>query len=305
MAATGPSPPGTGAGRDPGAAAGSAAAAGVLGADTGLERLWRRLAQPVDPTEAAHALCGLLPGNARQLLGVALAASPEADALLDGMGRLLRSLAVSTTSRPLRCEGEIRGPVLWSETMAARAASPGAGGVFICASPRRAFDTDENRVLVAALGRIVRAARAADPPEAGPVRPPKAALRRARANGDRARRALEHRSLAGVPRGHVTGRMLHRTRTSTKAANFRPAVAVVQRSWAEHAPVDLAPYVDADLAAEHRLAADVLDVLDAREAIGDGRLRIVDGVAVAGPFAYAARVGVTVAGRRITDVLDV
>jgi hypothetical protein len=98
----------------------------VVAPETGLHRLWRRLAVPVDPVHAAEALVGLPPANARVLLAVALAASPEADELVEGIPGLLRSLAVSTTARPVRCDGEIRGPVLWSETMAARAARPGA-----------------------------------------------------------------------------------------------------------------------------------------------------------------------------------
>jgi hypothetical protein len=273
----------------------------LVGEETGLARLWRRLAMPVEPTEAAEALCGIRPGNARQLLAVAVATSEEAEALLDSVPTVLRSLQVSTTSRPLRCDGEIRGPVLWSETMAARSSSPGAGGVFICASPMRAFDTDENRVLVAALGRIVRAARASDPPIIGPLHPPARELQRARANGERARRALEHRSLAAVPHGLVNGRMLHKTRTSTKAAAFRTAVNLVQRTWATSGADDLAPYIDEATAAEHRFAADVAGLLAARGDLPD-RLTIADGALVGGPFFYRRGIGVNVAGRLVTTL---
>ena len=66
---------------------------GSIAAPTsGLQRLWRRLALPVDPVAAADALVGLDPVNARVLLGVALAASPEADELVEGIPSLLRSL---------------------------------------------------------------------------------------------------------------------------------------------------------------------------------------------------------------------
>jgi len=276
---------------------------------TGLARLWTRLEQPVDAVAVADVLVGLRPGNARQLLAVSLAASPEAEDMLDGLPRVLRSLAVSTTSRPQRCDGEIRGPVLWSETLAARSASPGAGGVFICASPRKAYDTDENRVLVGALQRVIRAARAAESPVVGSHRPSEHDLRRARINGERARRALEHRSLQSVPRGTVTGRMVFKARTGAKASVFRGAVTLLQRSSVQVGADDLSPFVDDRTLVEHALAADVVDLLVGRGLIS-ARLRIVDGLLVGGPFAYGhpgrdggdRRTGVLVDGRPITSL---
>src|SRR3712207_385540 len=145
------------------------------------------MGQPFDPIECANVLVGLRTPNARQILAVALAASPEADALLDDVPDIVRSLAVSTSSLPIRCDGEIRGPVMWSATMAARSASPGAGNVFICASPVKAYDTPENQVLVAALTRVGRAARLTEAPVEGPHAPPAYDMRRARHNGERAR----------------------------------------------------------------------------------------------------------------------
>lgn len=283
---------------------------------TGLHRLWSRLATPVEPTHAADALVGVRPADARRLLAVALAASPEADRVLAELPLTLRSLSVGTTSVPVRCDGEIRGPVMWSETMAARSASPGAGGVFICASPTKAYDTDENRVLVAAIFRLLRAARTAETEveAANPAhRPLSVDVRRARHNGEQARRALEHRSLQPVARVTPTGRMLQKTRTGAKAATFRHAVALLQRSWAEVGADDLEPFLDAATRAQHEVAADVVDALVARDVIG-GRLRVVDGQVTAGPFAYAhpageavaagAPPGITVDGRAVASVAD-
>ena len=261
-----------------------------------LERIWRRLGLPVDPVLAADALVGLPPANARVLLAVALAASPEADELVEGIPGLLRSLAVSTTARPVRCDGEIRGPVLWSETMAARSASPGAGAVFICSSPVKAYDTDENRVLVAAFHRLHRSAMAAEIQLDGEPRPSDVDLRRARHNGEKIRRALEHRSLQAVTRVRPTGRMLQKTRTGTKAGVFRVAVALLQRSWAEVGADDLEPFVDDLTRAEHQLAADILDRLHAEGRLTE-RLRIVDGAVASGPFAYRHR-----ASHAVTDL---
>jgi hypothetical protein len=286
----------------------------IVASTSGLQRLWRRLALPIDPVVAGDVLVGLRPANARQLLAVALAASPEADELLDRLPTVLRSLSVSTTSRPVRCDGELRGPVLWSETMAARSASPGAGGVYICASPVKAYDTDENRILVAALQRILRAARAAESPEESRHAPRNDDLRRARHNGELTRQALQHRSLQAVSRVPPTGRMMQKARTGSKASVFRTAVALLNRSWAEVGADDLAPFVDEHTRAEHALAADVVDVLIARDRL-HGRLHIEDGMLVGGPFAYGhpareaaaahgARSGVYVDGEQVTSLAD-
>jgi hypothetical protein len=259
--------------------------ASLAGPESGLQQLWRRLAVPVDPVLAAEALVGLPPANARVLLAVALAASPEADELVEGIPGLLRSLAVSTTARPMRCDGEIRGPVMWSATMAARAASPGAGAVFICASPVKAYDTDENRVLVAAFNRLHRAAMAAEIEIDTEPRPSEADRRRARQNGDRIRRALEHRSLQAVTRVRPSGRMLQKARTGTKAGVFRVAVSLLQRSWAEVGAEDLEPFLDDATRADHVLAAEVVTRLHAEGRLTE-RLRLVEGSVVSGPFTY-------------------
>lgn len=286
----------------------------LVAPDTGLHRLWRRLALPVDPIVAAEALVGMPPANARQLLAIALATSAEADELVEGLPGLLRSLAVSTTTRSVRCDGEIRGPVLWSETMAARSASPGAGAVFICSSPVKAYDTDENRVLVASLQRLLRAANAAENVVDGPHVPDEADLRRARHNGERVRWAMEHRSLQAVGRVRPSGRMLQKARTGTKAGVFRTAVALLQRSWAEVGADDLLPFVDAATQEQLDLAVAVLDRLYADGRI-DTRLRIIDGSVVGGPFAFrhpgshavlerGEPAGVHVDGHPVTAVLD-
>ena len=280
---------------------GSASRANVAAPPSGLARLWRRLAHPVDPIAAAEVLIGIHPTNARQLLAVALAASPEADVLLDGLPTVLRSLAVSTTSEPVRCDGEIRGPVMWSATMAARSASPGAGGVFICASPIKAYDTPENQVLVAALARVVRAARSADSPVDGPHHAPAYDVRRAKLNGERAHQALQHRALQVVSTVRIDGRTLHKARTGAKAAVFRGAVDVLARSAVDGAAEDLGSYVDEALATQQTLAADALTLLTMRGRTS-GQLRLVDGRAVSGPFAFDHAAGTTVDGRPVTSL---
>ena len=99
---------------------------------------------------------GLTPIATSQFVGSATARSPEAERLLATMPSTVRALATSMQTRNERCIGELRGPVLWSETMSARASSFGDEGLFVCATPSRAYDVDENEVLVAALHTIAR-----------------------------------------------------------------------------------------------------------------------------------------------------
>src|SRR4051794_27501034 len=92
--------------------------------------LWARLRRPFDVVAMVDAVLGLSPNVVRQLAGTMLATSTEAERLLSMMPHTLRSLAMSTTSSPEHCRGELRGPVLWSETMSARSSSAGLQDVY-------------------------------------------------------------------------------------------------------------------------------------------------------------------------------
>ncbi len=201
--------------------------------------LWRRLGRPFDPVGALEAMTGLPPFACRQLVGLGLAVSDEADHLLEGIHDTIRSLAIATASVPVRAVGEIRGPVLWGETLAARAGSPGAGQVFICSAPLRAYDTEENRVLCHALSLVRAASTLVEHSVVG--HDPDPSVQHARANGDRAAKALEHRSLLSVPRGRPSNRALRKARSGSRANVYRPALNVLQRA-AE--PVEAATVVN-------------------------------------------------------------
>jgi hypothetical protein len=226
---------------------------------TGTAELWRRLDRPFDSAHALEALVGMPHATARYLVSVRLATSRETDGLLDRMHEIVRSLAIATTLSPVRTSGDIRGPVLWSETVAARSASPGANGVFVCASPSKAYDTDENKVLVHALAKIRDTARGFE--GATIVASDDPSLRRARHNVVKAIRFLEHRTLVGVPRERPNGRAIQKARQGSKARTYRLAVNMLERA---------ADPVDADEAAElgdpytdrqHRLVIDLADAL--------------------------------------------
>lgn len=189
--------------------------------------LWSYLAEPRSTVDAAQALFGIKPEVTRQLIGAVLATAPEAEHLLNSMPKTLRALAIATTVTPVRCQGELRGAVLWSETLSARAGTAGDTDVYVCASAARAYDTPENRVLVAALQAITTAARAAEP-IAGAAWDEEV-LGAARINGDRARHYLEHRTLGTVRRKKPDARALQKTRAGTRRRNYEPAMTMLER----------------------------------------------------------------------------
>ena len=166
-----------------------------------------------------------------QLVGADVATSPEAERAARRACRTpSRSLATSLQTQTERCIGELRGPVLWSETMSARASSFGDEGLFVCKTPSRAYDIDENRVLVAALRRDPRGR-----PDA------------AEHNNDR---ALEDPLLRGgppqrqrgqpLPRPPVAGQRhpraprsrgrIKRTRSGKHRKSYQPALDMLERA---------------------------------------------------------------------------
>ncbi|MEO6317815.1 MAG: hypothetical protein ABIP36_03440 [Acidimicrobiales bacterium] len=226
---------------------------------TGTAVLLQRLARPYDPERVASALLGLPPRVTRQLVGAVLATSAEAEGLLSAMPSIVRSMAIATTDRAERCVGEIRGPVLWAETMSARSSSAGDPGLFVCATTTKAYDTAENRTLKAALDVIRRAGRHAD---VGTDGYGDDVIRRARHNGQQAARLLEHQTLSQVPVTRPNGRMLQRTRNSTRRHTYRPALAMLQRAGQPLGPADVSAFADERTRAQHDLLAATLQHLE-------------------------------------------
>lgn len=247
--------------------------------------LLERLAQPNDPVRVVAALLGLPLRFSKQLVGAALACSREAEALLEAMPHVMRSLAIATTDRPIRCYGELRGPVLWSETMSARSASAGDPGLYVCATTTKAYDTDENRVLKAALETIRAAGHDA---EYGHDAAIDDVTRRARQNGHVAARMMEHQTLAAVPVTRPSGRALRRTRAGSRRATYRPALAVLRRAANPVQVEHLDPLIDKHTRARHALLVDVLEAVE--QSVGSvPPLRTAHGGLVAGPVRYHHR----------------
>jgi hypothetical protein len=245
--------------------------------------LWAKLHRPFDTPEVVDAMFGLPEDTIDQMIGSRVATGDAAERLLARMPVISRALATDVVKRPERCHGELRGPVLWGETMAARGASAAAPDVFVCAVPRRHYDTNENRVLVAALVAIRDAGRKADllPPEAYDDD----TLRLARSNGHKATRWLHSPHLVSVVRTRPTSRELRRVSSGSRKGTYTPALRLLQEAMEPLAIEDLLPYCDRQTKAHHRIFVGLTDRLEARGVLVP-HVRARDGVLRAGPVEY-------------------
>lgn len=245
--------------------------------------LWALLRRPFDLAEVVDAALGLPQETVDQLIGSRLATCDQAERLLTRMPVISRALATTITTHPERCQGELRGPVLWSETMAARGASAGAPDVYVCSVPRRGYDMDENRVLVSALVAIRDAGRAAAGLPADSY--DDEILRHARANGAKAQRWLTSAQLAKVPRTRPTGREIRRVRAGTRRSTYLPALRVLEEVFEPLTADDLHPYCDQRTVAQHQVLVDLVRRLaDRGEHLPHFRAK--GGALRAGPLEY-------------------
>jgi hypothetical protein len=250
--------------------------------DNATTTLWHRLARPFRLAETVDALFGLSPEVVAQLAGIRMCTSPEAGRLLAEMPRLSRALTTSVQAAPLRVRGEIRGPVLWSETMSARAASFGDPDLFVCTTPQRDYDTAENRVLVAALSELADGGKAIEHVGDHYDDP---TIREARAVARSARLFLDHPALARVSRVRVQPRVLKRVRGSKSAERYRSALAVLEQA---NEPLDidmLLPYCDRRTRLQHEVLLAVIEDLESR-GMRIPALRVESGSLLAGPITY-------------------
>lgn len=222
--------------------------------------------------------------TARQVIGAAIAASDEATRLLGAMPQLVRNLSISTVSIPERCVGEIRGPILWSETLAARGSSAGDPGVFVCSTVSRGHDTPENRLLVAALEAIVRGGGDVERFHADDGHEP-SMLTDARRHADLAQRFLDHRTLIDVRSSRGTRRSRRRVSHDPRRRTYRPVAAMLARA-AE--PLDVATirlFCNETTTARHDLFVAAVDHLEAR-GVRVPELLVVDREVVGGPVRF-------------------
>ena len=197
------------------------------GAPTPLELIWRHMSRPFNLVRAVPTLTGIPSVDVADLVALHLAISDEADALLAHVPTILRSLASSTSTEIERSIGNMRGPIMWAETLTARANTFGADDVFVCAAPRRDYDISENRTLVAALEIIARARLSADSSCAESL--PAETRARIDTNVVAARALLRHRFLAEVRHRRVPPREVHKVASGRRAKQYGPALDMLAR----------------------------------------------------------------------------
>ncbi len=252
--------------------------------DDPLDQIWFRLSRPFDVVGTVAALTGLSLAAVSQLVSMIVATSPEAARVLDHFPSTVRSLATSIQTHAERCVGSLRGPVLWSETMSARASSFGDEGLFVCMAPSRAYDIEENQVLVRALLDIADAAKEAEAASVDGAYED-AALGSARRNGTDAALYASHPSLQRVTRKRPNPRAVKRTRSGKHARSYAPALAMLERTANPVDAADIRAWCDARTRAQHAAFAGIVRRL---EALG-GRLppyRVERGALYAGPVQY-------------------
>ncbi len=253
------------------------------------DELWNRLARPFDVIHTVSAITGLSPTTVSHLVGLKVAASAEAQLLLTSMPTTVRSLATSIQTSAERCIGQLRGPVLWSETMSARASSFGDPDLFICSTPSRAYDIAENQVLVAALNEVHRAATLADArvQEYGSNDPLVDADLIHEASHARlvSGRFLDHPSLRDVERKRPNGRSIKRTRSGKHRATYGPALELLAKAAEPLDAADVAGWCDQRTLAQIRTLTAIMRLLEGR----GGRLpeiRVEKGALYSGPIQY-------------------
>lgn len=224
-----------------------------------LHVLWRRLAPDTSPRAALESLCGVPGDSVADLATVVGAASPEAERLVATTPAILHRLRTTMSTTPERCVGHVQGPVMWAETLNARANMFGAEDIFVCGVQREDHDVAENRVLLAALDQVVRAAPllGSEVVAACPDR-----LREQAAEHVSAARFLRNDPhLAGVRRRKTTPATLQRTRLSRRGRDYEPAVRMLERRSHPLRPDDLALVTDRRTAGQLRALLLVDDAL--------------------------------------------
>jgi hypothetical protein len=223
--------------------------------------LWRRRTRLSPAIGSASALLGVEPVLLADATAISLAASDEAVELLDGMELRVRTLKTTVATSAERCIYSVRGPILWSETITARANALGNEDVFVCMTTSRSFDTVENRILVAALEAIARAGKALRGPTGERVDP--AEVDRIAAVADEAARWRSNPRLADVKGGRLNGRGLARLRGGHRMARLGPVLAVRRRVAEPFIPEDVHGLADEPTRAYHGFVLQVLDAVSA------------------------------------------
>lgn len=191
------------------------------------QHIWRYLTEAAqheaDLQLEAAAILGMPPSEIRTLAYAHFILGDEVKQLLDTMPALMRRLATTTVDEEERSAERVRGPIQWGPTIAVQAAA-GARQTYVTAPARRAYETPENRVLVASLGAIVEVARRtgwhrlSDRGLVGEVRK----------HHEAARGWLARRAFSGLLPTIPTERTIRRVSTGRARRRYQPAVDVIR-----------------------------------------------------------------------------
>ena len=247
------------------------------------ERLWRLLAHPIVAVEALEAVVGLTTNEAAGLLGARVATSELASTYLRKVPSLLRSGSITTVTEAETCYNEVRGPIQWSETLSARAASGSGALVFVCTSTRRGYDTPSNRALKEALAILREAAEAVGPTTALALSPElQSQIRRVRSQ---AVQYSYHRILQDVSNQRMAPRDLRKLSASRRSSSAEDSLELIRFATDPLPASAVARLVDSETEAGHRL---FLAVVAGLAEMGENVLpvRVAEGAVVAGPATY-------------------
>jgi hypothetical protein len=205
---------------------------------------------------AAAALTGLPMPVLRDAARVSLAASDEAEALLAQLEQHVRTLPMTLSDSLEHCVHSVRGPVVWSETITARANALGNEDVFVCRTTRRSFDAPLNRGLVGVLTEIAGAAKALRGPLGDLLEPGE--RNRIDDRAAEARRWRHHSRLTDLHPSRLRSRDLARIRTGRHA---EAAQGILRAEARLHDPLcgqDIEGLSDTTTHAMHRFVLDSL-----------------------------------------------
>ncbi|MGB6059439.1 MAG: hypothetical protein WBF71_14370 [Microthrixaceae bacterium] len=246
--------------------------------------IWERRARGSRSIAFAAALTGVDMFSLRNLLTISLAASDEAEEMLKQMEHIFRTLTTTISTESERCILSVRGPILWSETITARANALGNEDVFVCGTSSRSFDTVENRFLVAALESIAKAERVLRSPETV-TSLPEEVCERARNAAMLAKKWRDGPRLADVAARRLTARDTARLRGSRRLARLASVVAFFDH---QSDPLEAQAVIDMSDEWTRRYHDFVLGVATevATHIRLPGRLTCFEGAVWAGPISF-------------------
>jgi hypothetical protein len=248
-----------------------------------LTSVWDRVGPHDRANIAVHALIGIPPEVIAELALLVAAASADADRLIRTTPGVLRHLSSSTTMVAERCVAHVRGPVLWSETLNARAHTLGSDDVFVCGVLQRDYDTTENEVLLSALDLVGRAGAILDHEATEFLDPTTVALAAARSTAARSLRA--ERSLDGVRRNRAGNMQVHRVRNGRHSKQYQPALSVLNRRTEPFRGRDLILFTDPKTVGQLRGLVLMCAALE-RRGMTIGDLAFAGAEVSAGPLRY-------------------